>query len=374
MTVAFVGRVPRRERTRLARFLALGSGVDVMLRRTSAKSIEHGLRGDLKRTLARILLERSPEVPKPGLAATSSPTRRAFVQSVIRQREPHVVIIEFLRLSYTLFPRPDTAGLPPHSLIDTHDILHRRAERARAWGAIVDQPIDAAQEMRMLADYDAVMAIQGLEAALLREGLPGKPVLVVPHGVAMPPVSSSPVVVSRPVRIGFLGGRDASNLDALDWFVRQVWPGIRSRFASEVELHVAGQVTLAWKHSADGLHIVGPVDSIETFWSVIDIAINPVRFGSGLKIKNVEALAYGRPLLTTSIGAEGLRADGPGGLRIADSALEWTSALSDWLTNPDLAARTACRGRAFAETHLSESAAFAELDGYLDGIRVGAAR
>lgn len=298
--------------------------------------------------------------------------RRAFVQCLILERRPRVVIIEFLRLSYTLFPLPQTSHPAPHTLIDTHDILHLRAARARARGADVDQPIDAAREWQMLAHYDAVLAIQGLEATRLREGLPGRTVLVVPHGVAVAGSPSRPIAATRPVRIGFLGGRDASNRDALDWFVREVWPGLHAEWKAQVELHVAGQVTKSWSTTAEGVRNLGPVDSIDDFWRAIDIAINPVRYGSGLKIKNVEALAHGRALLTTSIGAEGLEAAGPDGLHIADSASEWTRVLIEWLAHPDLAVEVARRGREFAETHLCEGAAFAELDAHLDGILNGA--
>jgi hypothetical protein len=366
VTVAYLGRISRRERVRLARLLEASPQLEILPRRPTAQALAHGLRQFASEALGRFRPTRRPSIENPGLTTPSSPARRAFVDSVIRQRAPRVVIIEFLRLSYTLFPRTDTGTPRPLALVDTHDILHRRAERARARGASVAQPIEAAQELRMLADYDAVIAIQGLEAELLRTGLPGKSVLVVPHGLAMPPASGAPIGASRPIRIGFLGGRDESNLDALDWFVHEVWPGIHRRFASAVELHVAGQVTLRWTRAAEGLRILGRVDSVDDFWRGIDIAINPVRYGSGLKIKNVEALAYGRPLLTTSIGAEGLEAAAPDGLRVADSALEWTNALGEWLADPALADRVGRRGRAFAETRLCEAAAFAELDAYLD--------
>jgi len=300
------------------------------------------------------------------MPSAPSPARRAFVESLVEQRAPRIVIVEFLRLGYTVLPRTDPNAARPHLLIDTHDVLHRRAERARARGARIEQPIDAAEEMRQLAAYDAVMAIQETEARLLREGLPQTPVLLVPHGVEAPATAQLPIASSRPIRIGFLGGRDASNVDALDWFVREVWPAIRAKFADEVELRVAGQVTHAWHMSGEGIRILGPVAAIEDFWCTIDIAINPIRYGSGLKIKNVEALAHGRALLTTAIGAEGLEAAAPAGLRIADTIAEWTDALTEWLAQPELARAVAARGRAHAEAHLSEHAAFAELDAILD--------
>jgi glycosyltransferase involved in cell wall biosynthesis len=203
----------------------------------------------------------------------------------------------------------------------------------------------------------------------LRHLVPQKPVIVVPHGIEPANLSALRERSSKdqpPTRLGFLGGRDESNQQALDWFVDKIWPKIRSRFGDKVELHVAGQVCHSWHQRSEGIVVVGPIDSIDLFWPSIDIAINPVRFGSGLKIKNVEALAYGRPLITTSIGAEGLESASPNGLRIANSESEWECSLDDWLTHPGSAAKLGRTGRAYAKAHLTEDAAFHDLEIQID--------
>jgi glycosyltransferase involved in cell wall biosynthesis len=378
VAVVYVGRVNSRDRALLTRFLSSAPKLEGLTRPFDWKTLWHASR----KWLRRPRIPGSKPEPFPGASRWASaiesndapddaldrpdqysPARRAFVQSVIQERRPRIVIVEFSRLTYTVFPRGAAAGNCRY-WVDTHDILHKRAERYRTAGATVTHPILASQEARDLETYDAILAIQKQEGDQLRELVPHRPVIVVPHGIDLPILPERTSDARQPTRLGFLGGRDESNRHALDWFVDRIWPNIRSRFGEKVELHVAGQICHAWQPRGDGIGIVivGPIDSIEHFWPSIDIAINPVRFGSGLKIKNVEALAYGCPLITTSIGAEGLEVASPDGLRIADTECKWDRSLDDWLTNPDSATELGQAARAYAQAHLTEDAAFHALE------------
>ncbi|MAG33544.1 MAG: hypothetical protein CL908_21920 [Deltaproteobacteria bacterium] len=364
VVVAYVGRIARREREGLKEFTTSLPGLIVLGRGGSTRALARSALGSLRSRL-RLGLSNNRPPEAPPIAGRSSPQRRTFVTEMIREHRPAVVIVEFLRLTYTVFPRNDDASSVPRYLIDTHDVLHQRADRYRAEGAGVTHEIEASEEARALATYDAILAIQAKEAELIRGLLPERPVIVVPHGLQIPKLPALAAPPNRPTRIGFLGGRDEANLRALDWFVEEVWPEIRSEFENRVELRIAGQVCRVWDRLVEGATRVGVVDSIDAFWPSVDLAINPVRMGSGLKIKNVEALAYGRALLTTTIGAEGLEQASPNGLRVADSAADLISILSDWLADPASAAATGLRGRLHAECHFSSATAFAALDACL---------
>lgn len=172
-------------------------------------------------------------------------------------------------------------------------------------------------------------------------------------------------------RLGFRGGRDSSIRDSLDCFETRAWPDLRSEIGSQVELHVAGQVCDSWDRTELSVHALGPIESIDPFWRLIHIAINPVRSGSGLGIKNVEALAYGLPLLTTKVGAAGLEYAAPAGLRIEGSSEAWHTMLKEWLNDAQNAIVTGQARREYAQTYLSEQAAFAERDAFLRGAREG---
>jgi glycosyltransferase involved in cell wall biosynthesis len=385
ISVAYVGRLHGVDRHEAQRFASAEGNLDIVGRTTRRFALGRAMQA-LRRTTRRIERPRqSDRDPTPSSASDAtddfqqgSPARRAFVQHLLQEIRPNVVIVEFLRLTHTVYPRaeaqPEGEGQPgepagrrsPLYWIDTHDAMHKRTDRYRIAEKTIPNPLTAQQEARMLATYDAILAIQTKEAAVFRELLPEKKILVVPHGVdaqeSRPDRRPSPTgQKTRPIRLGFLGGRDVSNRHSLDWFVEAIWPALHARFGSQVELHIAGQVCRHWRSTAPGLVCRGAVDSVQRFWSQVDIAINPVQFGSGLKIKNVEALAFGCALLTTPIGAEGIEAASPDGLGIATTEEEWKSLLVSWLTDPNRMARVGHYGRVYADAHLTEDVAFGEL-------------
>lgn len=372
IVVAYVGRLRRNERAALDAFRHdAARDLTILARRPEWRTVGA--------TLARSLRSLWPFRAVPGRIPESGPlssplrspsARRRFVETTIRTTRPRIVLVEFTRLAALVHPRPVLADPAPQYLLDTHDILARRVQpRSGSEGAAPADPWIAASafdEIRALEGFDVLIAIQGVEGALLRRQFPDKPVLVVPHGLDLPECPPSPCSSGGPIRLGFLGGRDPANAEALDWFVETVWPTLHARFGARIAFDVGGQICRRWTKPPSGIRLVGTVDSIGDFWPKIDLAVNPVRSGSGLKIKNVEALAHGRALVTTSIGAEGLESASPDGLRIANGPDEWISTLADWIASPASARRTARHGRAFFEAHLSADRAFAELDAYLD--------
>lgn len=386
LTVAYLGRVSGDDRAALATFCRPLPEIDL---RTRPSGFSSRL-VDLGSALRKVLRERLPGPDRSGsrepsrtreafetgegrranpLLLERSRARRAFTQRLLREIEPRAVIVEFTRLTTTVHPRDPAAPGTTTYLIDTHDLLHQRAERFREHGAAVALDVDLHEEIEALALYDAILAIQPGDARTIRALLPQKPVLVVPHGIDLPIPAPGLAPGPRPIRLGFLGGRDESNRAGLHWFLDHVWPELNARFGSRIELHVAGQICEGWARTVKGMRVMGGVESIDEFWRSIDIAINPVRFGSGLKIKNVEALAYARALLTSPIGAEGLESAAPEGLRIAETPEAWLAILVGWIEDPAQIDRTRRAGRAHAERHFPPATAFAELDGLLDSLR-----
>ena len=373
VVVAYLGRVSSRERLALDRFCVPFGQLEVRSRAGGLAEILASLLAAGRATLSAGLRapsrRGSADGTNPLLRGTgsgSASARRAFVQGLLRELEPRAVIVEFLRLTPTVHPRPlERAGLTAY-LVDTHDVLHQRATRFREGGAEPAIEVDARQEAEALATYDAVIAIHDGEGRTIRALLPERTVLVVSHGLALPTPAPGFAPGPRPIRLGLLAGRDESNRAGLRWFLDSVWPKLVQRFGDRIELRVAGRICETWARRERGMQLIGALDSIGEFWPAIDIAINPVRFGSGLKIKNVEALAYARALITSPVGAEGLESAAPAGLQISITPDEWLGVLTHWIEDPAALAHTAQHGRAFAERHFSPATAFRELDAYLD--------
>jgi glycosyltransferase involved in cell wall biosynthesis len=164
-----------------------------------------------------------------------------------------------------------------------------------------------------------------------------------------------PVVAS----IGLVASGWKANVDGIDWFASEVWPRVRR---PGICLNLYGWIGERWKPSeGEGIVAHGFRSDLDAVYRSIDIVINPVRYGAGLKIKTVEALGNGLPLVTSSEGARGLHAIAGTAFMVADSPADFGACLNRLIDNHD--ARKVLREAAnrFAETHLSARACYGAL-------------
>jgi glycosyltransferase involved in cell wall biosynthesis len=160
-----------------------------------------------------------------------------------------------------------------------------------------------------------------------------------------------------PLRVGMIGTAAwPPTAAALRALVEEVWPGVRRR-VPEARLLVAGRGTAAMGLRGPGMEVRGEVPSSTAFLSELSVLAYPVPRGSGVKVKVLEALATGLPVVTTPPGAEGLVA--PGGLVVTPvgDVRAAVDAVSRVLEDPAarLAAGRAAR-RGFDERYTPERA------------------
>jgi succinoglycan biosynthesis protein ExoO len=120
-----------------------------------------------------------------------------------------------------------------------------------------------------------------------------------------------------------------------------------------------------------GVLALGYVKDLEDFYRQVDVVVSPLRMGGGLKIKNVEALCKGKPLVTTPIGAEGLDDGAGSAFWIEESAAALASALVRLVDSPSLRGDLTLGALSFAERHFSHEAVYRELDTWLERGRAG---
>ncbi|MCA0177108.1 MAG: glycosyltransferase [Proteobacteria bacterium] len=187
-------------------------------------------------------------------------------------------------------------------VLDTHDVFTDRAQRYRDAGLAPQWfSTTAEEEDAGLAQADTVLAIQREEGeAFAARG--HRHVHYLPYVEPLARQFFAPRPAGRPLTLGYLGSGNDWNIRSLDRFLAQWTPAPSPRGAL---LRVAGGVC---RHllAAPGVTLLGYVAALEDFYDTIDIAINPMVGGSGLKIKTVEPLTYGKPVLTTPAGAQGL--------------------------------------------------------------------
>jgi glycosyltransferase involved in cell wall biosynthesis len=144
------------------------------------------------------------------------------------------------------------------------------------------------------------------------------------------------------------------NVDGLRWLLDEIWPKVRAQVPT-AELRVAGPECPApgVALEAQGVHMVGFVDDIDAFFDQAAVSLGPYRFGGGVKIKVLEALARGCPVVATPVGAEGLEISDGEHFGLATDATTFAAAIVQILKDPALAARRGRAGRAHVDRHFS---------------------
>jgi glycosyltransferase involved in cell wall biosynthesis len=350
-----------------------GSTVHVCFAGSLTPDDETAIRG-ITGAIGRIEAAPSPPghtaQPDAPLASFACDAVRRRVHALIDKLRPDVALVQFIRLAYTVEGLGPEARARTVLAIDTHDVMHERCERFRALGQPHWVRLSRDEEAAALRGFDLVIAIQDRDAATLRAMLPEARIVVAAHAVeATAPRRARGV--DRPITIGFLGVDSPPNRDAIGWFMDNCWPGLRERLGDGARLRIGGSVC----DSCDvheGVTLAGGVDELAGFYASIDIAINPVRIGGGLKIKNVEALAHGVPLVTTSVGSEGMEGAPADAMLIADDADAFIAHCVALCADPGLRARVGGAGQAYARARFSPRSAYAGLLDALIGAGAGA--
>jgi hypothetical protein len=266
----------------------------------------------------------------------------AAFQAHLAEHRPQAVIVEYLMLSYLRHAE----GLPALTVLDTHDVMSVRAQNFRRFGRIHFVRISTAEELRILGGFAAVMAIQAEEARWLQSLLPGR-VLLAPHTMpAVPRAPGSPP--GARLRVGFIGGDSPMNRDGLRWVMDQVWPALLPLGA---ELHVAGGVCATMPEGREGVVAHGEVEDGGAFLAGLDIAVNPVFYGGGLKIKTVEYLAHGLPCVLSAEALFGIAGGADTAYILAPDRAAFIAGLAALIEDAALRARMGAAAQAFARRH-----------------------
>ena len=196
--------------------------------------------------------------------------------------------------------------LPPNVLriLDTHDCFADRHLKLKAAGVPAHLwwfSFKPAEEGIGLSRADIVVAIQEEEAKYFST-VTEQHVAVLPHLELQQTDAREPAIPFR--RAGFLGSDNPINIEAakklVDCYTNS---GNRDHLP---ELVIAGRVCEKIVADDPKIILLGPLETLDQFYDAVDVIVIPIEFGTGLKIKAVEALAHGLPIISTSHGSIGL--------------------------------------------------------------------
>jgi hypothetical protein len=211
--------------------------------------------------------------------------------------------------------------------------LERQAELAG--GVTRTQLLSEARAMQELeasiaSEVEAVVCISDDEAGLLAAKT--KRPVIVNGPLLADPTFTTPGFLER-TGMGFIAGwsagPNAPNVDGLRWFARHVWPRVLARVPS-AKLLVTGDAPPqeVLRFACDSICFIGRVADLEQFYASLRVVVVPIRYGSGVKLKAVEALQFGVPTVATAVGAENIPADVEDLLAVMDDTGDFAEAVA----------------------------------------------
>lgn len=214
--------------------------------------------------------------------------------------------------------------------------FRRQAKRMRAY------------ESSVLPHLDAIAVLSAADAGRMKELQPEARVIVLPPAADLEFEYDRPLEApEEPASVAFVGAMDwLPNIDGAIWFSHRVWPQVRAAVKG-AKLYLVGRNPLrSVRRLADrDVIVTGWVEDVREFVARAQVVVAPLRVGSGVRIKILNALAMGKAVVSTPIGAEGLDVIDGEHLWLADSEESFTPKVIGLLSDPVRRGRLGEAGR-----------------------------
>jgi glycosyltransferase involved in cell wall biosynthesis len=279
------------------------------------------------------------------------------LQSILRTGDYDLIHCEGLLFSYFVDAIRSRTGAPV--VLRAHNLEHRIREMMADNERNILRKIylkKLASRIKSLENeaskkFDAIVPISEPDYHWFRAVSAIKPVILCETGINVPePV---PVNSGDDLKVGFIGALNwQPNLAGLKWFLTEVWPSV---FVARpyVTLHIAGSGAplMAVKHlKGKNVMFEGEVADAAEFTSAMTVMIAPLFAGSGLRIKIIEAMSLGKPVVATPVAAEGLPAEDRREMFICNDAGKFSDTLISLLDNQLMREATGKAARELVKT------------------------
>jgi glycosyltransferase involved in cell wall biosynthesis len=292
------------------------------------------------------------------VATDRSAAGRAVIGRALSDH-PDVVVADFPHAGVLLPDRLDTP-----SVMFTHNIEAEIYERHAAVAPFPHRLLwqNEARKMRRyegetLRRFDTVIAVSARDGEGLRKQYGLNSIELIDTGVDLDfyPFSSPPP--DEPVLV-FSGAMDSrSNIDGIEFLSDEVWPLIARARPDARAVIVGRNPSPALVAKAQGRNLpwrfTGFVDDIRPHIAAAQVSVIPLRVGSGTRIKAFEAMALGRPVVSTTLGVEGLDITPGAHFLAADTAADFAAAILRLFDDSALRAQLARAARARLEERFS---------------------
>jgi glycosyltransferase involved in cell wall biosynthesis len=253
------------------------------------------------------------------------PDVRKAVSALMNSRQFDAAVCDFLSASLNFEPNP---AVP--TVLFQHNVETALWQRMAATETHPLKKFFFGIEARKMARYERetlarlrfVIAVSEHDRGLMLAMDPACEIVVVPTGVDTRKFPVAPPSRLRPARIVFTGSMDwEPNIDAVDYFCQQIWPRVLAAYP-DARFQIVGRSPhpRVKRLASDSVEVTGTVPSVAEYLRDAAVVVVPLRIGGGTRLKIYEAMAMGKALVSTSIGAEGLDVTSGRDLILADDA------------------------------------------------------
>jgi glycosyltransferase involved in cell wall biosynthesis len=310
------------------------------------------IRGALGKTPATLLNSHSAAMAV-ALATELETDRYDIVQLEGIEMSPYLDIITKAR------HRPEYVVLNWHNIeseLAARHALHGQTPLHRLY---MQRTVSQLQriEYELLQRCDMHLVTSQRERAVLLSRRAAANVMVLENGVDSTYFAPDPrrddnlLCSTKRDRLLFIGSMDYSaNIDAVMYFVEKAWPAIQHDFP-DLRFTVVGRnppKKIRGLAARTGVAVTGAVPDVRPYYRGAFAAVVPLRVGSGTRLKVLEAMAAGVPVLATTVGVEGLRLQSDVHFKLADSPAAFHRQISELRKEPTSWRQVAAAGRKLA--------------------------
>lgn len=221
-------------------------------------------------------------------------------------------------------------------------------------------------EFKMFNAVSLILTPSDSEVELVNKFSPDKPVKKIPgyfyEDTSIAVTNFTPFHQRKDIM--FLGGFvHTPNIDAVEFFLRDIFPGIR-RYLPSVKFHIIGSnlPKKLQQYAGPDILTVGYVKDLSAYFKNIRVFVAPLRYGAGVNGKIVTSMLHGVPVVTTNIGNEGLRMVDAQDCMIADNPDEFSIKVVKLYEDQELWEQLSLNSLKFIKRHFSKSAAKATIE------------
>ncbi|MCM0606763.1 MAG: glycosyltransferase [Xanthomonadaceae bacterium] len=242
-----------------------------------------------------------------GIPTHAIPANDSRFDELVRTFNPDVVIYDRFLMEEQFGARVFECVPQALRIIDSQDLHFLRKSRAATPGQWLEDDVE--RELASIYRSDHTWLLSDFEHELLVGEFQVDPSYVSTMGFSYKE-EYKPCQTGRDHFVWIGNFRHAPNLDSFEWLVRDLWPKIRSQLP-HAELHIYGayppESVMKMNGAVPGLKVLGPARDVSETLIKYRALLSPLRFGAGIKGKIAESWRVGLPVVTTPIGAEGMR-------------------------------------------------------------------